>query len=166
MNMKSKEKISRPIIYIFSFLIPVIIAGLAYFTVYIYPGSVNTLIIYDMKGELLPTYGYLSDPGPGFDSLFHIMSGALGGGFLGRIAHDLSIFDIVYNFVPRTSLPDAIYFVTLLKLGLCGLCMSVFLTSKHGKETNGIFIIFLSAISLIIYDRSQQESPPTRWCST
>jgi uncharacterized membrane protein YfhO len=153
MNMKSKEKISRPIIYIFSFLIPVMIAGLAYFTVYIYPGSVNTLIIYDMKGELLPTYGYLSDPGPGFDSLFHIMSGALGGGFLGRIAHDLSIFDIVYNFVPRTSLPDAIYFVTLLKLGLCGLCMSVFLTSRHGKETNGIFIIFLSACySLMSYN--------------
>ncbi len=151
--MRSKEKIRRPIIFLLSFLIPVIVAGLAYFTVYIYPGSVNTLIIYDMKGELLPTYGYLSDLGPGFDSLFHIMSGALGGGFLGRLAHDLSIFDIVYYFVSRTSLPDAIYFVTLLKLGLCGLCMSVFLTSRYGKETNGIFIIFLSACySLMSYN--------------
>lgn len=141
--MRSKENLI-PWIYILSFFIPVIIAALAFFNIQIYPGSANTLLIYDMRNELLPSYGYLSDPGPGYDSLIHTMSGALGGGFLGRIAHDLSFFDIVYIFVSKTSLPDAIYYVTLAKIGFCGLCMSVFLTIKHRKDTNWFIVLILS----------------------
>ncbi len=143
--MNGREKKTNAIIYIFSFLIPVGIAFLAFFNIRIYPGSVNTLLIYDMRNELLPTYGYLSDPGPGYDSLLHTMSGSLGYDFLGRIAHALSFFDIVYKFVPVELIPDAIYFVTLLKIGLCGLCMSVFLTSRHGKDAGRVWIIFLSS---------------------
>ncbi len=150
--MINKEKKIYPGIYIFSFLIPIIIAALAYFNIQIFPGSVNTLLIYDMKGELLPTYRYLSNPGPGYDSLFHTMSGALGGGLLGRFAHVLSLFDIIYKFVPATVLPDAIYFVTLFKIGLCGLFMSVFLSSRHRKDTGSLCIIlFSSCYALMSY---------------
>jgi len=145
MDMKSKKKIICPIVYLFSFLIPVIIAFLAFFNIQIYPGGSNTLLIYDMKNELFPTYAYLSDPGPGFDSLFHTMSGALGSNFLARIAHDCSFFDLVYKFVPVNYLPEAIYFVTLFKIGLCGLCMSIFLYSKHRNDTGNVCIVLLSS---------------------
>ena len=143
--MSSNVKKVYPVIYILSFFVPVIIAALAYFNIQIYPGSSNTLLIYDMKNELFPTYAYLSNPGPGYDSIFHTMSGALGANFLARIAHDLSLFDIIYIFVPVTDLPDAIYFLTMFKIGLCGLCMSVFLTSRHSKDTGSLCIIFLSS---------------------
>ena len=140
-----KKKNNMPIVYLLSFLFPVIIAFLAYYNIQVYPGSVNTMLIYDMRNELLPTYGYLSNPGPGYDSLFYSMSGALGYCFMGRVAHVLSLFDIVYKFVPITSIPDTIYYLTLFKFGLCGLCMSIFLSSRHHKDIGDIYTIFLSS---------------------
>ena len=144
-NMNNKEKKYLPIVCLLSFFIPVVIAFFAFYNIQIYPGSSNTLLIYDMKGELLPTYGYLSNPGPGYNSMFFSMSGALGYCFLGRVAHVLSFFDIVYKFVPVTFIPDAIYYVTIIKIGLCGLSMSVFLISRHSNDIEYACIIFLSS---------------------
>lgn len=138
-------KKNKPIItYVFSFMIPMIIIAAAYASLQVYPRGANTILVYDMKAELLAMYGYLSGGGPGYDTFFHNMSGSLGGGFIGTIAHDLSLFDLVYFFVPKENIPDIIYLVTIIKIGFCGLSMSVFLNERHSSQIGKLGIILLS----------------------
>ena len=131
-------------IYALSFLIPVLIAAFAYLQQGIYPGGPNTVLIYDLRAESLSLYGYLSHPGPGFDNMFHWMSGGLGGGFIGSAAMYLSIFDIIFFFIPVSSIPTAIYFLLLFKIGLCGLFFSVFLSRTFKDKIPAYYIVLLS----------------------
>ena len=129
-----KDKYISFIVGFFSFIIPFFIAVYAYYQQGIYPGGTNTILIYDMRGEMLPLYGYLSHSGPGYDNLLHWMSGGLGGGFLGSMAMYLSLFDIIFIFVKTIDIPLAIYFLTVLKIGLCGLFFSTFISKSFGDS--------------------------------
>jgi uncharacterized membrane protein YfhO len=137
----------------FSFFIPVFVAVFAYYQQGIFPGGPNTILIYDMRGELLPLYGYIVNRGPGYDDLLHWMSGGLGGGFVGTMAMYLSLFDILFIFVKTIDLPLAIYFLTVLKIGLCGLFFSVFV-DKSFVDSNLSFvakILFSCMYALMSY---------------
>lgn len=127
--MKNPKKltISDIMPYVLSFVIPAVIMGIAFFSLGIYPGGKMLLLTYDLKAELLPLYGALSNHGPGYDTFLHSMSGGLGGGFWGTIALYLSPMDLIYSFVPVRFLPVAVYFMVLFKIGLCSLFMHVFL---------------------------------------
>ena len=146
--MKKRINISKKdiVISLICFLVPVSIAALSFYNHNIYPGGVNTLLIYDMKAQLLALYGYIRNGGPGFDSLFHNMSGGLGGGFLGTVALYISPFDLLYRFVPTRYLPDAIYFMTLAKIGFSGLFMSFFLR-KWSKKEEGSYSLIIVVLS-------------------
>ena len=130
--------------YTLSFIIPVLIAVFAYFQQGIYPGGPNNILIYDLRGESLSLYGYLSHFGPGYDNLFHWMSGGLGGGFIGSAAMYLSFFDLIFFFVPVSFIPTAIYFLLLLKIGLCGLFFSVFIFHYFEDKKLSFAVILLS----------------------
>ncbi len=131
-------------IYILAFFVPSLIAAFSYYLQGIYPGGPNTVLIYDLRGEALSLYGYLSHFGPGYDNLFHWMSGGMGGGFIGSAAMYLSIFDIIFLFVPVSSLPTAIYFLLLLKIGLCGLFFSVFISNYFRDKRYSWVVLLLS----------------------
>lgn len=141
--MRSKNNKSL-FIYALSFLIPVLIAAFAYLQQGIYPGGPNTVLIYDLRAESLSLYGYLSHLGPGYDNLFHWMSGGLGGGFIGSAAMYLSVFDIIFFFIPIPLIPTAIYFLLLIKIGLCGLFFSVFISHVFGEKLPAYSVILLS----------------------
>ena len=142
--MAEKKRISV-IIYVLSFCIPALILAFSYYQQGIYPGGPNTVLIYDMRGEMLPLYGYLSDLGPGYDNLFHWMSGGLGGGFIGSAAMYLSLFDVCFSFVPTSFIPTAIYLLLLLKVALCGLFFSVYVTHTAEKKIKPAFIVTLAS---------------------
>ncbi len=114
MELKMKKS-NHIFVYCLSFFIPMLIVMIAYGTLGIYFGGNNTLLIFDLKEQLLPIYAYLNKFGPGFDSLFYSMSGATGN-FYGTVAYYYSLFDIAYCFVDLKHLPDAIYCVTLIKI--------------------------------------------------
>jgi len=132
-----EEKIkTNSIIYKYSGLISFVISAftmlLAFWSQGIYPGGKSMVITYDLRAQLLALYGYLSGGGPGYDNLFHSMSGGLGGGFWGTAVLYLSPFDLIYSFVPVKSLPTAIWLMIIIKVGACGLCCSIFL-KRNGK---------------------------------
>ena len=143
-----------------SFIIPVIIVVLAFAGLGIYPGGKSLLLTYDLRAQLLALYGYLSNGGPGYDTLFHSMSGGLGGGFFGTASLYLSPFDLIYSLVPLKYLPDAIYFMIIIKIGLCGLFCSVFL-KKNGKFVmSDLWVVILSCCyALMSYNIMYFMSP-------
>ncbi len=143
-----------------SFIIPILITALAFGGVGIYPGSRTILLTYDLKAELLELYGYLSNPGPGYDTMFHSMSGGLGGGFYGTAALYLSPFDLIYSFIPVKYLPDAIYYMVLTKIGLCGLCCSLLLAKNSKFKIPKLITIVLSCCyALMSYNFMYFMSP-------
>ena len=154
MKTIEKSKINKSIISsLFSFIIPVTVAVFAYYQQGIYPGGPNTILIYDMRGEVLPLYGYLSHLGPGYDNLLHWMSGGLGGGFVGSMAMYLSLFDILFVFINTIDLPLAIYFLTILKIGFCGLFFSVFIKKSFvdSQITSLANILFSCMYAMMSY---------------
>ncbi len=151
MNAKRLQN-KNYIVYALSFMLPVIITVIAFFQQGIYPGGTNNILIYDMRGELLPLYGYLSVHGPGYDTLYHWMSGGLGGGFIGSLAMYISFFDIIFFFVPIKYIPDAILFLTIFKIGLCGLFFSFFISSTfQNKLTKSVIVLFSCCYALMSY---------------
>ena len=142
-----------------SFIITVLITVLAYANVGIYPGSVNTILIYDMKAQLISFYGYLSHGGPGFDSLLYSMSGALGGGFFGTIALYVSPLDLIYCFISLKDLPDAIYVLTVLRIGLSAAFFSVFLVCTRNSLNRFNIIVLSCCYGLMSYVFMYSMSP-------
>ena len=143
MQIKNR-KLTSALPYILSFVIPAIIMAASFFSLDIYPGGKTMILTYDLRAQLLAFYGYLSNPGPGYDNLFYSMSGGLGGGFFGTAALYLSPFDLIYTIVPIKSLPTAIYFMVLAKVGLCGLCQSVYLTKNKTVALPAWIVVLVS----------------------
>ena len=145
------------------FIIPVIIAALSYNNTYISIGGVNTLLIYDLRAQLLALYGYIRNGGEGFNSFFYSMSGGLGGGFFGTAALYISPLDLIYAFVPTKYFPDAIYCMTLCKIGLSGLFCSFFIRKTlkfdDGRSITGITIALSCCYALMSYNFMYAMSP-------
>ena len=145
---------------IFAFLIPVVVFGLAFFLSGIYPGGKYTVLTYDLKSQVLPMYGYLSEKGPGFDGFLYSMSGGLGGNFFGSFVLYYSFFDFIYCFIPVEFIPEAIYCLTLLKIGLCGFFCYFFLRQKITVEKCEVFTVLLScAYALMSYNFIYSMTP-------
>ena len=143
-----------------SFAIPVFVVAAAFWSVGIFPGSSLTLLTYDLRFQLLPFYGYLSNGGPGFDSLLYSMSGGLGGGFFGTLALYLSPFDFIYSIIPVKYLADAVYFMVLGKIGLCGSAFCLYLKKSGKVRLSDLFIVILSvSYALMSYNIAYYISP-------
>ena len=142
--MLNKEKNKKILTEILSFLIPVALAAIAYFMNGIYPGGKYTVLTYDLRAQVLPMYSYLSGDCPGYDNFFYSMSGGLGGNFFSSFLLYYSPTDFIYSFIPVSILPDAIYFITVIKIGLCGFFFSCFLCRNKNIELPGYMIVVLS----------------------
>lgn len=158
--MLNKEKNKKILTEILSFLIPVALAAIAYFMNGIYPGGKYTVLTYDLRGQLLPLYGSFSERGTGFNNLFYSMSGGLGGNYFGTVSLYLSPFDLIYGVIPVRYLPDAIYFMILLKIGLCGLFCFLFLANNKKHSAGLITSLILSCCyALMSYNFIYSMSP-------
>jgi uncharacterized membrane protein YfhO len=160
--MKKTDK-KDILVSVLTFVIPVIIAALSYNNNNISIGGVNTLLIYDLRAQLLALYGYITNGGAGFNSFFYSMSGGLGGGFYGTAALYISPFDLLYAFVPTRYLPDAIYCMTLAKIGFSGFFCSLFIrkTLKAGdeKSVTAITLALSCCYALMSYNFMYAMSP-------
>lgn len=144
--MKNPKKIKKNDImpYLLSFIIPTVIMGIAFFNLGIYPGGKMTLLTYDLKALFLALYGYISEPGAGYDNILHSMSGALGGNYYSTFVLCISPTDLIFKFVPVKYIPEVLYFIVLAKVGLCGLTCSVFLKKNQKFTLPGYMVVVLA----------------------
>ena len=149
-------KRSRKIILLLSaFLIPIFIVGI--YLIYMeiaYPGHFNNgenLLLADMSSQYNSLYSYIRDVFLGKASIFYSFSKSLGGNMFSTIGYYLSSpFNILYVFFSKGSIPICTFIIYLLKIGLCGLFMNIFLT-KRLKNNTWLLVIFSSFYALCSY---------------
>ncbi len=130
------RKIKTDIIFcVLSFMITAIILVIAFALNGIYPGSGKSILIYDMGAQYVSFYSYLYHIGDGYNSVFFQTLSALGGGYFGTWAYYTAdpLTLLVLLFDP-SDIQNALYFLTLIKISLCSVTLSVYL--RHGRFKN------------------------------
>ena len=136
---------NKSILYlmIISFVIPVFIMALAYYMRGIYPGGPYTVLTSDMGAQYMPFWASLRYIGKSDNSIFLNMSGALANNFMG-FAYYISPLTWMTVLFDIGQLPEAIYFFTLIRIGLCGAGFSLYLYYTYNERRHRLSIILLS----------------------
>lgn len=139
---------------VLSFVVPVAIMAAALLKIQVSPGGKFTLLIYDMKGLFLPIISSIRYIGSGDNSVFLSFSGGLANNaYLNLISYlaDPAIWLTV--LIPLDRLPDAVYFTTLFKIGLCGVgaCVYFFFGYK-GMKRPAVILILSVCYALMSYN--------------
>ena len=140
---------------VLSFAFPVIILVLAFLKVQIWPGGKFTPFIYDMSAQFNPVITSIRYIIGGSDnSVFLSFYGALGNSaLLNYAAYIADPIMWVTVLFPLEQMPNVLYFITLLKIGLCGASVSLyFWFGVKGKKYPVIILILSICYSLMSYN--------------
>lgn len=123
--------------YLFSFFVPLILMATVYCSIGAWPFlGPNSPLVMDMNGQYIYFFANLRNIILNNNSLLYSWSRSLGGEFLGMYAYYLAspISWIVLLF-PADKITDAIWLMLMLKTGICGFTMSVFLNKVYPTKT-------------------------------
>lgn len=113
-----------------------------------------TPLIYDMRAQYMPFMASLRYVLNGEGSLFYDWSLGMGGSYLSMFAYYIaSPLNLITVLFPLEEMPNAIYLLTLLKIGLAGLTFSVYL--RFGFDKKKAYwsnIAFASCYALMSYN--------------
>lgn len=119
--------------YLFSFGTPMVLMMMVYCSIGAWPFiGPNSPLVLDMNGQYVYFFANLRNIILDDNSLLYSWSRSLGGEFLGMYAYYLAspISWIVLLF-PADMITEAIWVMLMLKTGICGLTMSVFLDKVY-----------------------------------
>ncbi len=130
---------------VLAFVLPIMIMALALLKIQVWPGGKFTLYVYDMQGCFGPLITSLRYLGNGDSSVFYSFFGALGNNaFLNYSGYILDPTNWASVLFPMEQMPDVIYFITLFKIGLCGLGASIYFLFGIKEKKNPLVILILS----------------------
>ena len=105
-----------------SFLIPLLILTLVYLSIGIYPGSDRSILASDAFSQFSNFHASFRNMLLGKQSIFYTWNASLGLNYLSLISYYLGgIFTPLVVLFPNQMMPDALYFLTILKVGCAGL---------------------------------------------
>ena len=114
--------------------------------------SSDKLLIADLMSQYSGLFSYLKDVFNGNASLIYSFSKNLGGGMFGTFMYYLSSpLNLILYLFPKDQLMNGIASIILVKFGLCGLFMYIFL-SNHFKTKEYFFLIFSTFYALMGYN--------------
>ena len=138
--------------YLFAGFIPMLVSGLALYSIDIYPGGSSTILIHDLKKIIVPEFSYLFNSKDGFNGLFYSMASSLGGGHFGTLVFYLSPLNLILYLFPEDKIYYGVYLLCLLKVGLCGSCFCFYIDhSDHSKMGFWGKLIFSCSYALMSY---------------
>ncbi|NLW54149.1 MAG: YfhO family protein [Clostridiaceae bacterium] len=134
-----------------AFLIPLLILALAYATRTIFPFGDRQILTVDLFHQYAPFMATLRRTILSGESLFFTFSGGLGMNFYSLIAYYLaSPLNILLLIFPESFLSEAVFVLTLIKVGLAGMAFHLFL--KETFQRKGAFsVIFGTMYALSAY---------------
>lgn len=143
-KIKSADlKLNKGVIYALSFLMPFLIMLLIYIIKGIFPFGDRAFLRMDLYHQYLPFHSELQYKLQNFRSLFYTYDVGLGTNFLTLFAYYLaSPTNILLFFISKNYIIDFLGFMTIIKIALCGLTFSYYLSKKFKKES--YLIIFFS----------------------
>jgi len=116
-----------------AFLAPILILLLVYNGFGIYPYENLTVLTSDLNNQYVSYFAYLVDSIREGNNIFYTFSKAIGGDMYGLTGYYLlSPVNIILMFVNKVHLPFMLMIVTMIKVGLSGLFMYIYLSSKRG----------------------------------
>lgn len=130
---------------IISFTVPIIILGLVYAAFGMYPFGNKTMLISDMEGQYIDFYSALYDILKKGQSLSYSWQAGMGHNFIGIYAYYLaSPFSFLILLFNKQSLTEALFVMTLIKIGWAGLTCSIYL--KYLSNKSRIYICIFSIL--------------------
>lgn len=110
------------------FIITVVTMLLFSLIIRVTPFGDNTILYDDMERQYIRYYAYLSSVLHGRGNILYSSGKSLGGSMLGFFAYYLtSPLDLLYALVPVEYYPEALTFISILRLGLLSLSANIFL---------------------------------------
>lgn len=111
-----------------AFCLPVILMLLAFLVMGIYPAGENQIAVIDMYHQYVPFLGELQAKLQSGGSLFYTWNGAGGSNFWNLLAYyGASPLNLVLVLFPKKFLMEGVTLILLLKIGLAGSTMAVYL---------------------------------------
>lgn len=129
--------------YLFAcFIVPSAIMLCVYAYVNVFPFGKSSVLIYDLNAQYVYFFEALRNCIYGRASFLYSFSRSLGGEFAGIYAYYLaSPLSYIVALFPKRNIIDAIFFLLVVKTGLCGMSFGYFL-KKNTKLTYIPLIIF------------------------
>ncbi|MGG5365997.1 YfhO family protein [Enterococcus sp. DIV0240a] len=113
-----------------SFFIPFLILAAVYLSIGIYPGSDRSVLASDAFSQFSNFHASFRNMLTGKQSIFYTWNASMGLNYLSLISYYLGgIFTPLVLFFPNQLMPDALYFLTLIKVGFAGL--SFWFLARH-----------------------------------
>lgn len=114
-----------------AFLVPIFIMIVVYLSIDIYPGSSRSVLASDAFSQFSNFHASFNNVLHGKQSIFYTWNASLGLNYWSLISYYLgSIFTPLVFFFKNENIPDALYLLTLLKIGSASLAFWF-----YGKET-------------------------------
>ena len=111
-----------------AFCLPVILMLLAFLVMGIYPAGENQIAVIDMYHQYVPFLGELQEKLQSGGSLFYTWNGAGGSNFWSLLAYyGASPLNLLLVLFPKKFLMEGVTLILLLKIGLAGSTMAVYL---------------------------------------
>lgn len=147
---KTKTKY-MPLYYIAAFLIPALLAFIAYAFFGIYPFNARSVLTLDLNGQYVSYFEAIRYAFHGKGSLFYNWSRNLSGEFMGIIGYYLaSPFTFILVLLPRKLLLESLLLIQLSKIGAAGVTFMVY--AQKSKNVQPLqSVIFSTAYAMMSY---------------
>lgn len=123
-----REILQRNKLILAAFCLPVILMLLAFLVMGIYPAGENQIAVIDMYHQYVPFLGELQEKLQSGGSLFYTWNGAGGSNFWSLLAYyGASPLNLLLVLFPKKFLMEGVTLILLLKIGLAGSTMAVYL---------------------------------------
>lgn len=154
MNSKNTKKL----LFILSFLLPIIIMFIVYALLNQWPLGEKSLIVdWDIKEQYSNYFAYLKTVLKGENNFIYSFSKVLGGDFIGLAGYYLlSPFNILFLILDNLKLEIVIFIITLLKLGASGLTFNLFISKKF--KVSYYNLLFSTSYALMAYNIVYQQN--------
>lgn len=147
-----KKFIKKNIFYILSFLIPIFVMLLAFSVKGVWFNG-EGLSFGDMQAQYSNLLVYFRKIVTGSESLFYSINKGLGGDMYGTFMYYmLSPFNLIILFFKESNIMQAIYFIILGKIGMCGLTMFIYLKHKNISNIRALMFSICYALMAFIVD--------------
>ena len=130
-----------------AFILPIAVMALIYIAMEVWPFGKSSVLVLDLNGQYVYYFEALRDILRGEQGVLYSFERALGGEFLGIIAYYLaSPLSVIVALFPEGHITEALYTILLLKCGLSGMNMCIYLHKSHPtKKLNELIFSILYA---------------------
>ena len=154
LNLLTDKK--RTYLSIGAFAAPIAVMLITYYLMNIHPFGERTLLTVDLDDQYISFFSYMRQMLTEGISPLYTFSKNLGGDMVGLGAYYLlSPLNLIFLFFKTENFPTAVLILTLLKIGLSGLTMSLLLNRSIRRYSS---ILFSSAYALMAYNIVYQQN--------